>query len=345
MAASYRVFGSRKGNSEMKALAFHKPGALDQLHLRDMPVPEPGEGEVLIRVHAAGINPADWKIVEMGVDTWRFPMIAGLDASGTVERTGPGVDGWKQGDRVVYHGSFQRLGAFAEFTAQSAHVLARLPHAVTFEQAAAMPTAGYTAYQAIEEVLRPRPEDTILVHAGAGGLGGYAIQLAKLRGATVFTTCSAANADYVRSLGADAAIDYTNVNTVVTVRELTHGRGVDAVLETIGTVRNRQDALDMLAFQGWLLLFNGLPDFSKLGPLSRGIRICDIALGAVYIAGDKQAQTALARYGEALGKLVAEGTISTMIEDVVSLEDAGKALARNRAGHQRGRLVVTLNKG
>jgi len=326
----------------VKALLIEKPGSLDNLKLGEIPRPDPGPRDVLIRVHAAGVNPADWKIVERGVDSWALPIPAGLDAAGIVTSVGSEVADFAVGDRVCYHGSWLGLGAYAEYAAAPSHVVAKLPDGVSFEQAAVIPTAGYTAMLAIDDVMRPGPDDTILIHAGAGGLGGFAIQLAKRRGACVIVTCSAENNAFVTGLGADYAIDYRNDDVTARVRELTAGRGVDAVLDTIGTQQVRAEAIGMLAFQGWLLMFNGVPNFTELPQMPRGMRIADIALGAAYVAGDARAQRRMAHYGEAMAALIASNEIDPMIEHIYSFEQAVDALRRNRTGHQRGRVVIRV---
>ena len=127
----------------MKALLIDQPGSLDNLRIGEAEPPVAGEGEILIEVGCVGINPADWKIIEMGVPSWTMPKVAGLDAAGTVVDIGAGIKDFSAGDRVVYHGSFARLGAYGERVAFPAHVVAKIPDGVTFEQAAGLPTARF----------------------------------------------------------------------------------------------------------------------------------------------------------------------------------------------------------
>ena len=325
----------------MRALLIREPGSLDGTGLGEAPQPVPGPNDLLIDVHAAGVNPADWKIIEMGVASWTLPKVAGLDAAGTVSALGSAVEGFAVGDRVVFHSSFAALGAYAERVAAPAHVVSKLPNGLSFEQAAAMPTAGYTAYQVIEDRFQPTSEDTVLIHAAAGGVGGYAVQLAKRRGARVLATCSAANFDFVIALGADHCIDYRSEDIGARVAELTGGRGADAILDTVSPQTGSR-AIPMLAFQGQLACCTGLPDFAPLQPLPRGVRICDIALGGAYLAGDRRAQARLAGYGDALGALIASNDVDPMIEEVLPFDQALDALRRNRTRRQRGRLVIDV---
>lgn len=318
-----------------------RSGTLDDLYIGDIREPSPGPGELLIDVKAAGINPADWKIVQMGFPGWQFPKAIGLDAAGVVTGIGENVTGFARGDRVYYHGSFAGLGAYAERVVTRSHVVAKLPDSVTFEAAAAIPTAGFTAFQVVEDRFRLSAEDTVLVHAGAGGVGGFAIQLSKRRGATVMTTCSAPNFDYVRRLGADHCIDYTGEDLAARIKQLTGGRGVDAIVDAVGPNVGGK-AIGMLAFQGHLACCVGLPDLGSLQPLPRGISISDIALGGAYLAGDFRAQARLAHYGTAMARLVAEGAIDPMVAEVVDFDRAIETVIRSKSGHQRGKLVIRV---
>lgn len=325
----------------MKAVLTRSTGSLDGLFVGDAPDPSPGRGEILVAVRAAGVNPADWKIVEMGFPGWQLPKAIGLDAAGVVAATGLDEAEFAPGDRVYFHGSFAGLGAFAERVVAPSHVVARLPDDVSFEAAAALPTAGFTAYQVIEDRFALGASDSVLVHAGAGGLGGFAIQLARRRGATVIATCSERNFEFVRSIGADHCIDYRRADIAAEVARITGGRGVDAILDAVGpSVAGA--AIPMLAFQGHLACCVGLPDLSVLQPLPRGIRICDIALGGAYIRGDRRAQARLAHYGRELAALVAAGSVDPMISSVVDLDQAIEALRENRTGGRRGKVVIRV---
>lgn len=326
----------------MKALLMRRAGSLDDLYVGEIRAPIAGPGQLLISVKAAGVNPADWKIIERGFEGWTFPKAVGLDAAGVVTAVGEGVTGFTPGDRVYYHGSFAGLGAYAEQVAVASHVVAKLPDSVAFETAAAIPTAGFTAYQVIEDRFRIGPDTFVLIHAGAGGTGGIALQLAKLRGATVITTCSARNADYVRGLGADHVIDYAREDLATRVRELTAGRGLDAILDTVGGDVSSA-ALGMLAFQGHLACCVGMPDFAGLQPLPRGVQLTDIALGWAYISGDGRAQARLAHYGREMAGLLARGAVDPMVEEVLEFDRAIEGLRRSRSGRQRGKLVIRVS--
>lgn len=174
----------------MKALVIDKPGSPESLRLAEMPQPEPGEGEVRVKVHAAGLNPADYKFMQRGFRSWNYPFVPGLDVAGIIDEIGPGVSDWQVGDAVYYHGNLSKPGGFAEEAITVARTLAPLPKNISFVEAAALPCAGWTAYQALHRKLHIEQEQTILIQGGAGGVGGFAVQLAALAGVKAIATCS-----------------------------------------------------------------------------------------------------------------------------------------------------------
>jgi len=329
----------------MKALVLDRPGAA--LHLADVATPEPGPGEVRVRVLAAGLNPVDYKLLGGGHPDWKYPFILGLDVAGIVDALGPGVRQWAVGDEVFYHGDLRRPGGFAEYAVAPAHVLARVPDNTSPVESAldmaALPCAGLTAYQAIFRKLHLRAGQSILVQAGAGGVGGFAVQLAAACGATVITTCSPSNADYVRTRGADCALDYHTEDVPARVREITNGRGVDAVIDTLGR-QTATAALEMLAFGGQLVCIEGLPDFSHWHMFGQAISVHEIALGGAHASGDRAAQEDLGVMGFELAALVAEGRIDPMIGEIVTLDTIPDALRRLSTRHVRGKIVARIGE-
>lgn len=326
----------------MKALLIDNAEGLDGARIGDTPEPTPSEGHVVIDIKAAGVNPADWKIMERGHPDWVFPKVTGLDAAGIVSTVTEGVERLQPGDRVFFHSSFIALGAYAERMVAREIAVSKMTDGLTFEQAAAIPTAGETAYMALCDRLRVGAEHTVLIQAAAGGLGGFAVQLAKRAGATVVGTCSRENADHVIGLGADFVIDYRFEDVALRVMELTDGRGVDAVLDTLGP-ETAAAAIPLLAYEGHLFCCVGLPDFPKLEPLPRGIQISDILLGAAHLRQEPRALRRLSEMGEIMGEMIVQGELSPMIEDVVSFDRIKNALERSRSGHQRGKLVIVMD--
>ncbi|HYW61712.1 MAG TPA: NADP-dependent oxidoreductase, partial [Bradyrhizobium sp.] len=212
----------------MKAAFIERYGGPGELKYGELPDPVAGPGEVVIDVHAASINAADWKVRAGQYQQAKFPLILGRDFSGVISAVGQGVTDLKVGDAVFGVCEAGQEGAYAEKIAVKAAIVAKKPDALSHVNAAALALTGLTALSAIEDTLKLKPGETILIQGGAGGVAGFAIQLAKHIGAHVITTASAANHDYVRGLGADEIIDY---NAVDFTRAVTN---CDAVFDTVG---------------------------------------------------------------------------------------------------------------
>jgi NADPH:quinone reductase-like Zn-dependent oxidoreductase len=212
----------------MKAALIRQYGGPDVIEYGDMPDPSAGPGEVVVDVHATSVNGADWKVRLGQYKQSRFPFALGRDFSGVVSAVGDGVQDLKVGDAVFGVLAAGQEGANAEKVAIRAEIVARKPDAMSHVDAAALALTGLTALSAIEDTLKLKPGETILIQGGAGGVASFAIQLAKHIGARVITTTSAANRDYVRSLGADEVIDYNTTDFTQAVS------GCDAVFETVG---------------------------------------------------------------------------------------------------------------
>lgn len=221
----------------MKAVRIHQYGSIDNAVLEEISAPKIGLDEVLVQVEAASINPLDVKLISGDMKDYfplTMPYTVGTDLSGTVVEAGLLAARWKQGDRVIARlepGSSlnkHRGGAFAEFVVVPAQLLTTAPTKLDLATSAGLPTAAGTAWQALFENAHLKPGQTILVHAGAGGVGSFAVQLAKYIGARVISTVSAANTGLVRSLGADQVIDYRTEDFSVALRD------VDVVLDTVG---------------------------------------------------------------------------------------------------------------
>ncbi|WP_079478286.1 zinc-binding dehydrogenase [Halobacillus salinus] len=324
----------------MKALLLHEPNKWKSMKLEEVEAPDPAVGEVLVEVHAVGLNPVDYKTATNGHPAWTYPHILGLDVAGVVQALGEGVEDLHVGDRVVYHGDLQEKGGYAEYDVTTAHTVSVIPDAVSFEEAAALPTAGYTAYQAIHRKLPLENINTILIHAGAGGVGGFAIQLAKAAGKTVLTTASSKKHDHVRSLGADYAIDYRNEDVGQKVDEITNGRGVDAVIDAVSR-ENATASLDYLAHLGHIVYIAGKPDFDKVKPFTKVVSYHEIALGAIHQA-DIESQKDLAVMGNDMLHRVAEGTLSSLLSETIAFEEVPQALERLSERHVQGKIVAKV---
>ncbi|WP_226580364.1 zinc-binding dehydrogenase [Halobacillus litoralis] len=324
----------------MKALLLHEPNQWKEMKVEDIEKPKPEEGEILVEVYAAGLNPVDYKTAANGNPSWSYPHVLGLDVAGKVVELGSGVTEWEIGDRVVYHGDLMKKGGYAEFAVTTAHTASRIPDGVSFEEAAALPTAGYTAYQAIHRKLPLEQVNTILIHAGAGGVGGFGIQLAKAAGKTVITTASAHNHEYVTSLGADYVIDYKNEDVQDRVQQITNRRGVDAVVDAVSR-ENATASLDDLAFMGHMVYIAGAPDFTKIHSFTKVVSYHEIALAAAHKA-DKESQKDLAVIGDEMLGMVAEGNLSPLLSETIKLEEVPSSLERLSERHVRGKIVAVL---
>lgn len=324
----------------MKALVLDQPGTPETLRLTDLALPEPGPLDVRVRVRAAGLNPVDYKVAAGGHPRWRYPFVLGLDVAGTVDLVGSEVRDFVPGEEVLYHGDLSRPGGYAEYACTAAHVLIRKPKALSFEAAAALPCAGFTAYQVMQRKLRLRPGETVLIHGGAGGVGGFCLQLARRFGLRTVTTCSAANILYVTSLGADLAIDYQTENIAVRVREFTDGRGVDAVVDTVSG-ESATAAIELVAYGGAIACLAGFLDFQTYRRCGKSLAVHAVALGAAYgDGGDLFAQRDLARMGTELVDYVVAGEIDPMLAETIPLEAVADGLARLAARHVRGKIVA-----
>ncbi len=325
----------------LKALILEKPGSPDSLKITDQPLPEPAPDEIRVKVVAVGLNPVDYQTAEWGHPSWKWPHILGLDVAGTVDAVGSRVAKWLPGDRVFYHGDLSKPGGYAEYAIAPAHIIARIPDKVTFEDAAAIPCAGYTAWQILSRKIAVRQGQTILVHGGAGGVGGFAIQLGRLLALAVITTCSADNFSVVEKLGAAYPIDYRSEDVTARVMEITQGRGVDIAINTIDSESATED-MNRLAFGGHLACVAGLPDFTLIKPFARAISIHESALGGAHLSGDRTGQSDLAAMGKELIEWVRDGKVSSMVSTVIPLEEIPKALSELSQRHVSGKMVARL---
>lgn len=329
----------------MQACYIERYGNADVVRVGDLPAPEPGPGEVLFRMQAASVNPVDFKTragMLRALQSYRMPAILGNDAAGVVTALGPGVAGFCVGDRVAARLDKARMGAFAEFVLAQPKHLAKIPEGVSFAQAAAVALAGLTAWQCLSEVLRIGSGERVLIHAGGGGVGHLAIQLAKGMGAHVTTTASAASHDWLRGLGADVCVDYRHA-------DFTHECApFDAVLDTMGG----DTLLRSIAHTrrgGRVVSVGDLPtpdvaaEFGKpwLAPvfwlLSRRPRAAARARGVAYrywFMREDGAQLAM------LLEMLARGELQVRIEREFPLAQALEALRLSEAGRVRGKLVI-----
>jgi NADPH:quinone reductase-like Zn-dependent oxidoreductase len=319
-----RTFAQAQGVKPMKAIRMHSRGGPELLAYEDAPKPALQPGDALVRVIATSITKTELTWDETYIDCDgqpRMPTIPGHEFSGVVDAVAPDVAGVKAGDAVYALSSFCRNGSAAEYIAIRAVDLAPKPRTVSFEQAAAVPLAGLTAWQALFDHAQLQKGQRVLIHGGAGGVGTFAVQLASWKGAEVITTASAENHDFLRELGASEVIDYTRERFEEKVE------GVDVVLDTIGG-ETEQRSWGILRRGG--ILIGVVSPVSAEKAASLGVR------GAFFIVEPNRTQLI------ELGRLIDAGTLRIYIGVALPLEKAREAFEKGLAGHVRGKIVLQV---
>lgn len=333
----------------MRALVLTRYGGPETAELRDVPKPEPSRGEVLVRVHAAGLNPVDFKTREgklRVVQRYRLPAVMGNEFTGVVEACGEGVTRFKPGERVFARVPKDRMGAFAEFAAVPEDVLAAMPATLDFDAAAAVPLAGLTALQALRDELDLRPGSHVFIPGGAGGVGTFAIQLAKWLGAHVTTTASPRGRALVKQLGADRVIDYT------AERIADHARDMDGVLDLVGGDTLEQ-SFGLVKPGGKVVSVVATPEpETARKDLGRGL-----ALAALFWLASFSLRAKAKRHGaryrflfmhasgaelSELAALIDAGTLRPIVDRVFPFAEIGKAFAYLETGRAKGKVIVRM---
>lgn len=332
----------------MKAFAIDRYGKAGQLRIIEMPEPEPRENDVLVQVHAAGVNLLDAKIRDGEfklILPYRFPLVLGNDVAGTVVRVGSGVRRFKTGDKVYARPPQDRIGSFAEFIAMHEDSVAMMPKKLTMEEAASIPLVGLTAWQALVERADMREGQRVLIHAGSGGVGTFAIQLAKHLGATVATTTSTANLGLVKDLGADIAIDYKTTDFETVVRDF------DVVLNSLGT-ETLTKSLNVLKPGGKLISISGPPDAAFAKELGANWMLQQL-MGLLSYRIRKKARSHDVSYSflfmrangsqlREISSLIDSGAIRPVMDRVFPFRETNDALAYVETGRARGKVVVKV---
>lgn len=306
----------------MKAIIATGKGSFDQVSVKDIDKPVPGDHEVLVKIHAAGVNPVDWKTVLNGY--FQLPTILGSDISGTVESTGSAVAEFRPGDRVIGSLEWQKQGAFAEYVASRAEFLQFAPASLPLEEAAAIPLASLTAWQALFDHGHLKAGEKVVVQAGAGGVGYFAIQFAKWKGAHVITTASERNRQFLRDAGADEVIDYQQYRLSEKVTD------ADLVLDSQATPDIQLESFRALRNGGRYVSITANPREELL----KGFDIS--ATRFLFISNQSQ-------LAEIAG-LIDKGIVKLHIDKRFPLTAAVEALQYVHQGHTRGK-VILYNQG
>ncbi|MEV6968327.1 NADP-dependent oxidoreductase [Hamadaea sp. NPDC051192] len=296
---------------KMRAVSARTWGGPEVLEVIEVDRPAPIATEILVRVHAAGVNPTDWKSRESGAGYWSDPVILGYDVSGVVEEVGLGVTLYRPGDEVFGMPWFPRqAGAYAEFVTAPARQFARKPAGLSHIEAAALPLAALTAWQSLIETGGLRTGDRVLVHAAAGGVGHLAVQIAKARGAYVVGTASAAKHDLVKRLGADEVIDYRAVDFADVVSD------IDIVLDTVGGDYGSRSQRVLRAGGRLIRLTEPDEHFTLVEPDYAGLR--------------------------EIVALVEAGVLRPEVSSVLPLASAAEAHRLSQSGRVTGKIVLTV---
>jgi len=308
----------------MKAIRIHAYGGPEVMVYEDAPRPIPATGDVLVRVQAAGVNPVDWKVREgrlQGRVNHRLPLVLGWDVAGVVEELGSGVTNLKVGDAVYARPDIVRDGAYAEYVVVRAQELALKPQSLDFIHAAAVPLAALTAWQSLFDAAGLSAGQSVLIHAGAGGVGHFAVQLARWKGARVVATASKDNAEFLRGLGADEIVDYHDTQFEEVIRDM------DVVLDTQGGA---------IYERSWKVL-------KKNGIIVSLINQPSAELAEQY--GARAAYVFVQPNAEQLTKisgLIDSGIVKPVVETVFPLAEARQAHLLIQLGHTRGKIVLRV---
>ncbi|QXU43233.1 NADP-dependent oxidoreductase [Pedobacter sp. D749] len=308
----------------MKAVRIHEFGGPEVLSIDEIPVPQPAPDEVLIKVHATSVNPVDWKIRE-GQRKVKFPgklpLTLGWDVSGTIEALGEKVSAFRKGDEVYGRPDPTKNGAYAEYIVVKANIISIKPTSIGHTEAAAVPLAGLTAWQALFDHGLLKAGQKVLIHAAAGGVGTYAVQFAKWKGAYVIGTASSANIDFLKRLGADEVIDYKMEDFETALSD------VDLVLDTIGGETQLKSLTILKA--GGRVITTLMPEF-----------VAEAKAKNVHLTGF-MAQSIPDQLTE-IATLIDSGKVKPVIEKVLPFTSARQAQTESEQGHTRGKIVLQV---
>jgi NADPH:quinone reductase-like Zn-dependent oxidoreductase len=312
----------------MKAAVISRYGGNEVVEVKDVPAPVPARGEVLVRVHAASVNPVDWKVREGQVRIFtgsKFPKVLGCECAGEIFETGPGATKFRKGDRVVMYTSVRRLGAFAEYGCTSGDRVYPVTDGIPFEQAACLPIAGLTALQSLRDHGRIAAGQKVLINGASGGVGHFAVQIAKVFGAEVTGVTSGRNVDLVKGLGADKVIDYGNV-------DFTRGsERYDLIF----------DAVSRSSF--WKCRRALAPAGIYVSTLPNATIVAQIV--TTILPGRKARQMWVKPNGADMAWImdrVRDGKVKVVIEQPYPLDRVKDALAASESGRTRGKIVIEV---
>lgn len=334
--------------ARMRVAVINKYGHSEKLSFAEMDIPICGANDVLVEIRAASLNPIDFKIRDGKIKflrSYSFPLILGHDLAGVVSAVGSHVTRFKKGDKVYSRPRNGRIGSLAQFIAVDENELAHMPRNLTFEEAASIPLVGLTSWQALFDIAGMKKGSRVFIQAGSGGIGTFAIQLAKHFGAHVITTTSGRNVDFVRSLGADEIIDYTTQKFEDVLKD------IDIVFDTLGG-EALYKSFQIIRPGGWVVSISGDPDQRLAEDMGLNFFKREI-LRIVGLKANRLAKKAKAKYrfifmkpsGTQLAQisaLIEEGKIKPVIDKVFPFDEAQKAIDYLELGRSRGKVVIKM---
>jgi NADPH:quinone reductase-like Zn-dependent oxidoreductase len=308
----------------MKTVRIHEYGNADVLHIEEIPIPQIASDELLIKIHAASVNPVDWMVREgylKDMHLHKLPLTLGQDFSGTVEKVGSSVTGFKVGDNVFGRPSLDRNGSYAEFIEVKATEVALMPKTITYDEAATLPVAGTTAWETLVNRAKIKKGQRVLILGSSGGVGSLAVQIARNKECYVIGTTSNVNLEFVKNLGADEVIDYKSQDFSQRLSD------IDVVLDTVGG-ENQEKAFKVIKRGGVLVSTVSKPN-QKIAE-QYGVRCENVSVGPN------------ANILNELRTLVEMGQIHPVIDKVYRLEDAKQAQNYSQSGKARGKIVLEI---
>lgn len=331
----------------MRAMVIDKYGKVP-MRMTEMPTPEINQYEVLAEIHAASINPIDFKIRDGKVKLllkYKMPLILGNDFSGVIVKVGTKVTQFKVGDEIYARPRKDKIGTFAEYIAIHEDDIALKPKNLTFEEAASIPLVGLTSYQALHDIMQLQKGQKILIHAGSGGVGTFAIQLAKIMGATVATTASEAGENLVKSLGADEIINYKKEKFEYILKNY------DAVFDTLGGT-TLEKSFDIIKSEGNIVSVSGMPNARFGKEFGSGFfKTLLFSLASKKLTALEKKHNAQYSFlfmkpsGDQLriiAKYIESGQIKPIIDRIFPFENTQKAMEYSESGRAKGKIIVKI---
>jgi NADPH:quinone reductase-like Zn-dependent oxidoreductase len=318
----------------MQAIIINSYGGAEVMKLQEIEAPKPGRSEVLVKVHAASVNPIDWKVRRGDLKLFlskKFPKVTGVDFAGVIEQVGASVKNFKPGDAVfgMANPIKSRYGSYAQYVIAESNCIASKPDELSFVDAASLPVAALTALKSLKDMIGVRPGQSVLINGASGGVGTFAVQIAKVIGAKIYATCSASNLDFVRELGADQVYDYKTV-ALDQLKEK-----FDGVFDASAKLSLSQ-AKQLVKRGGTFVTTVPSPESSLAILISMVLPVLKVRL--VIASSGTRVPEELTE----LAQLVISGKVQPIIAQTIELADVPAAHQQSEKGHARGKTVIQI---